>query len=75
MTLKGHKNAVLEVHWSTDDQTIFSASADKTVAAWDTQTGARIKKVVGHNSFVNSCCPARRGPPLFVSGRYERCPP
>ena len=21
-----------------------------------------------HSSFVNSCCPARRGPPLIVSG-------
>lgn len=25
-------------------------------------------QVVGHDSFVNSVCPARRGPPLFVSG-------
>ena len=68
MTLNGHKNAVQEVHWSTDSETIFSASADSTVMVWDTQTGERIKKVVGHESFVNSCCPARRGPPLFVSG-------
>ena len=30
MTLNGHKNAVQEVHWSTDSETIFSASADKT---------------------------------------------
>jgi WD40 repeat protein len=24
--------------------------------------------MVEHSSFVNSCCPARRGPPLIVSG-------
>ena len=68
MTLKGHKNAVQELHWSTDSDTIFTASADKTVMVWDTQTGNRIKKVVGHESFVNSVCPARRGPPVFVTG-------
>ena len=68
MTLKGHKNAVQEVQWSTDSETIYTASADKTVMVWDADTGTRIKKVVGHDSFVNSVCPARRGPPVFVSG-------
>lgn len=68
MTLKGHKNSVQELHWSTDSEQIYSASADSTVMVWDTETGQRIKKVTGHESFVNSCCPARRGPPLFVSG-------
>lgn len=37
------------------------------MAVWDTTTGYRIKKVTGHSSFVNSCCPARRGD-TFVSG-------
>lgn len=31
-------------------------------------TFAQIKKMAEHSSFVNSCCSARRGPPLIVSG-------
>lgn len=68
MVLKGHKNAVLDVQWTTDGSTIVSASPDKTVRAWDVETGKQIKKMAEHSSFVNSCCPARRGPPLIVSG-------
>mmetsp|Transcript_18742 Transcript_18742/g.30815 ORF Transcript_18742/g.30815 Transcript_18742/m.30815 type:complete len:340 (-) Transcript_18742:702-1721(-) len=66
--LKGHSSAVLELKWSTDGSTIFSASADKTVGVWDPEIGRRIKKLTDHGSYVNSCCPARRGPPVLVSG-------
>ena len=48
--------------------TLVSCSSDKTVACWDYETGMRIKRLKGHSSFVNSCCPARRGPELIVSG-------
>jgi len=68
MVLKGHTSAVLELHWSTGEDFIFSASADKTVAVWDPNVGERLKKCKGHSSFVNSCCPARRGPQFIVSG-------
>eukprot|EP00270_Netrium_digitus_P011957 TRINITY_DN3833_c0_g1_i1.p1 TRINITY_DN3833_c0_g1~~TRINITY_DN3833_c0_g1_i1.p1 ORF type:complete len:364 (-),score=72.05 TRINITY_DN3833_c0_g1_i1:151-1242(-) len=68
LVLKGHKNAVLELHWSTDGQHIYSASPDQTVRAWDANTGKQIKRMAEHSSFVNSCCPARRGPPLIISG-------
>ncbi|GBG69530.1 hypothetical protein CBR_g4366 [Chara braunii] len=68
MVLKGHKNVVLELHWTTDGHHIVSASPDKTVRVWDAETGKQVKKMVEHSSFVNSCCPARRGPPLIVSG-------
>lgn len=47
---------------------LFTASTDKTVAMWDYETGSRIKKLKGHTSFVNSCCPSRRGPQFAVSG-------
>ena len=33
--LIGHKNAVVQVDWSTDGQTLYSASADKTLGFWD----------------------------------------
>ncbi|KAL5724134.1 U5 small nuclear ribonucleoprotein [Ranunculus cassubicifolius] len=68
MVLKGHKNAVLDLQWTTDGSQIISASADKTLRAWDVETGIQVKKMVEHSSFVNSCCPSRRGPPLVVSG-------
>lgn len=68
MVLKGHKNAVLDLHWTTDGTQIISASPDKTLRAWDIETGKQIKKMAEHSSYVNSCCPSRRGPPLVVSG-------
>jgi Prp8 binding protein len=54
------------------------------MAFWDAEYGQRIKKFtglkyihlfhgalfleLGHNSFVNSCFPSRRGPQLVVTG-------
>ncbi|CAG0880587.1 unnamed protein product [Darwinula stevensoni] len=66
--LPGHSGAILEVQFSPDGNTLYSASTDKTIGMWDVQTGARLKKMKGHTSFVNSCGVARRGPPLIVSG-------
>ncbi|KAF4742393.1 U5 small nuclear ribonucleoprotein, partial [Perkinsus olseni] len=67
--LKGHENAVLEVHWSlTEQNKIVSCSADKSVALWDVEEGKRIKKLRGHGAVVNSCQVTRRGVPLVVSG-------
>lgn len=68
MCLKGHKNAILEVHWFTSGEKIISCSADKTVRGWDAETGVQIKKLSEHTGIVNTCCPLRRGPNLFVSG-------
>lgn len=66
--MQGHKNAVLEVQWMPSGERIISCSADKTVRAWDVEAGQQVKKTTEHDNFVNSVCPARRGPPLFVSG-------
>ncbi|KAJ6663861.1 hypothetical protein lerEdw1_009941 [Lerista edwardsae] len=79
-TLKGHSGAVMELHYNTDgsfqhciravfsSSMLFSASTDKTVAVWDSETGERVKRLKGHTSFVNSCYPARRGPQLVCTG-------
>ena len=67
-TLVGHKNAVLELHWTPDGERIISCSPDKTARAWDVETGLQIKKMGEHTDIVNSCCPLRRGPPLVVTG-------
>lgn len=68
MHCAGHKNAVLELHWTSDGEHIVSASPDKSVRAWDAATGEQVKKMSEHDNFVNSCCPLKRGPPLLVSG-------
>jgi len=68
MMMKGHRNAITELHWTTDGETLITASPDMSVRAWDAVTGKQIKKMAEHSSFVNSCCPARRGPQLIVSG-------
>jgi len=52
-------------------KSIVSASADKTVALWDAETGARIRKTT-HSSFVNACCTVRKGSPLYVSGSDDK---
>ena len=58
----------LQIFISFFCSTLVSCSSDKTVACWDYETGMRIKRLKGHSSFVNSCCPARRGPELIASG-------
>jgi Prp8 binding protein len=68
MVLKGHSSAVLEVQWSVDGSHIFSSSADKSLAVFDVEAGQRVKKCGGHTSIVNSCCPAKKGPPLVATG-------
>lgn len=35
---------------------------------WDVEVGVRIKKLKGHQTFVNACSVARRGPQLVCSG-------
>ncbi|GLI62903.1 WD-repeat protein 57 [Volvox africanus] len=68
MAIKGHRSAVLEVHWFTDGEALLSCAADKTTRCWDAESGLQIKKLCEHNAIVNSCCPLRRGPKMFVTG-------
>ena len=67
---KGHTNAILELHWSTDGSRIYTASADKSLGVWEVETGKSLKKFQD-DSFVNSCHPARRGPDLIVTGNDD----
>ena len=53
LRLKGHTNAVMDLCFNEDDNILFSASADKSVAIWDIYKGERIKKLK-HNNIVNS---------------------
>jgi len=58
----------MEIHYSTDGSMLFSASTDKTGAVWDCEVGERVKKLKGHTSFVNTCCPSRRGVQHLATG-------
>ncbi|KAI9090465.1 CG3436-like protein [Phlyctochytrium arcticum] len=68
MSLKGHTGAIMEVNWSSDEKRLYSASTDKSIGAWDVETGERIKKMRGHESYVNSVASSKRGNGLVVSG-------
>lgn len=46
---------------------IVTCSTDKMLSMWDCTVGTRIRKYRGHQSFVNSCDIARRGPQLMCS--------
>lgn len=66
--MKGHKSAVLDLHWSRDSRVIFSASADMTLASWDAETGSRIRRHMGHEEIINCLDISRRGQELLISG-------
>jgi len=66
--IEGHKGAVLDLQWSRDSRNIYSASADYTLGTWDTETGVRLKKHVGHEDIVNSVDAFRTGSETLVSG-------
>lgn len=66
--LSGHKGAILDLQWARDSRTVFSASADMTIASWDLETGERIRRHVGHEGVINSLDISRRGEELLASG-------
>lgn len=43
----GHSGAIMELHFSTDGNSIFTASTDQTVGIWDIESGTRIKRLKG----------------------------
>ena len=66
--LVGHKGAVLDLQWSRDSSAIYSASADKFIFSWDTETGQRVRRHAGHEAVVNALDVSRRGDELLYSG-------
>lgn len=42
--IKAHKNAILEIHWASDNSKLYTCSADKTAGVWDFETLKRVKK-------------------------------
>lgn len=66
--LTGHKQAVLDLHWSRDSKVLFSASADMHLASWDVETGERIRRHPGHEEVINCMDVSKRGEEMLVSG-------
>lgn len=66
--MSGHSGSVMELHFSPDGNTLYTASTDMTLGLWDIIVGTRIKKLKGHTSFVNSVSGARRGLTQLCSG-------
>jgi Prp8 binding protein len=66
--LKGHTGAIMDLHFSTDGSQIMTCATDKMCSLWDVEVGARLRKYRGHQTFVNACDIARRGPQLLCSG-------
>lgn len=66
--LTGHKGAVLDLQWSRDSRVLFSASADVTMAVWDTETGQRIRRYTGHEDIINTLETSKRGAEMLISG-------
>ena len=72
--LRGHKNAVLDAQWTQPDhgQNVITASADKTLAFWDGNTGVRVKKLTGHEGIVNAVDAHPLSPKVCASASDDR---
>jgi Prp8 binding protein len=66
--MTGHTGAVMEAHFNTAGEHLYTCSTDKMLSVWDIVTGTRIRKMRGHQNFVNSVRGARRGVETLVSG-------
>ncbi|KAH1096006.1 hypothetical protein J1N35_012927 [Gossypium stocksii] len=77
MLLTGHQSATYAMKSNPARTIIASGPHDRNFSLkypWGCkdfmtriETGKQIKKMAEHSSFVNSCCPSQRGPPLVVS--------
>ena len=66
--MPGHGGAVLDLRWSLRGNHLFTASADKTHAVWDAETGDRLRRWRNsHTGIVNAVSPARHVESLVAS--------
>jgi Prp8 binding protein len=71
--LKGHKNAILDLTWSNDSEHICTASADHHLGWFDSTTGTRIKRFMGHEQIVNAVDTCREGFAGIVASGSDDC--
>ena len=72
MMCRGHKNAILDVRWTSDGADLVTCSPDATLRLWDAATGAQTKTMKGHASFVNACDASPRDRDVVASGSDDR---
>ena len=70
-SLIGHADTVWEIAISPDDQTLASASFDKTIRLWDFQTGTLQQTLTGHTDAVRTIAISSDGKTL-VSGSGDK---
>lgn len=66
--LDGSKGAVLDLRWSGDSKSLYTACADGEVSTWDVHSGTRLRRHTGHDDIVNTVDAYRRGTEILVSG-------
>jgi hypothetical protein len=54
-TLEGHSGYVRGCAFSPDGKLIVSASDDRTLKVWDSETGQSLRTLEGHSASVNGC--------------------
>lgn len=68
-SLLGHKGSVLDLCFSSDGSSIFTASTDNTVGMWDTRRLVRTKRLKSHTGIVNAVDSSKKmSTGLLVSG-------
>ena len=64
--LRGHKHAVSEIDFSPSNDLLCSASCDLTMALWDIQTGAKVRRLKGYASYVHACAANKKNLHVFA---------
>lgn len=60
-TLKGHRSTVSRVTFTADGRTCLSASHDRTICLWETQTWTMKQQLTGHESPISELAISPRG--------------
>lgn len=66
---KGHEKAIRQIATSPDGNQYATASDDKLVKLWDTETGALLRTLEGHKSSVLSVTFSSDGKFLYTGGK------
>jgi WD40 repeat protein len=69
-TYLGHSNAVKSVLFSAKRNRIYSGGNDKSIRAWDYDSGVEVAKMLGHQDGVTSLAWVQ-GEETFVSGSFD----
>lgn len=68
ITLKGHASDVNSVVFASDSQTLFTASDDKTIKAWNLTNKQKILTLTGHSGWIWTMSISQNGKMLASGG-------